>query len=66
MEIRLVDVHDDASTRAFHDVEQSVAAHDRTHAITRTYDALLSSWRNPSEYRAFRPVERMHEVQIRD
>lgn len=56
MEIRQVDVHDDASTRAFHDVEQAVAAHDRTHAITRTYDALRSSWRNPSEYRAFLPI----------
>jgi GNAT superfamily N-acetyltransferase len=56
MEIREVDVHDDATTRAFHDVEQAAARHDRPHALLRTYDALLSSWRNPSDYHRPRPL----------
>ena len=56
MEILQLDVHDDAATRAFHDVEQAVAGHDRPHAITRTYDALLNMWRNPSAYRAYLPL----------
>jgi GNAT superfamily N-acetyltransferase len=55
MDIRPVDPYDDVATRVFHDVEQAVAVHDRTHAVTRTYETLLSSWRNPSEYRRFLP-----------
>jgi GNAT superfamily N-acetyltransferase len=56
MEIQQLDVHDDAATRAFHDVEQAAARHDRPHAVLRTYDALLSSWRNPSDYRRYLPL----------
>lgn len=56
MEIRQLDVLDDDAMRAFHDVEQAVARHDRPDAITRTYDAMLASWRNPSEYRRFLPL----------
>ncbi|KRF30562.1 GNAT family N-acetyltransferase [Nocardioides sp. Soil805] len=56
MEIHRLDVHDDAATRAFHDVERAVARHDRPHAITRTYDAMLGSWRHPSPYRRYLPL----------
>ena len=56
MEILRLDVHDDAATRAFHDVEQAAARHDRPHAVTRTYDALLNAWRNPSDYRRYLPL----------
>lgn len=56
MEIQHLDVHDDAAVRAFHDVEQAVADQDRPHAITRTYDAVLNTWRNPSAYHAHLPL----------
>lgn len=56
MEIQQLDVHDDAATRAFHDVEQAAARHDRPHAVLRTYEALLSSWRNPSDYHRYLPL----------
>lgn len=56
MEIRELDVHNDAATRAFHDVEREAAVHDRPHAITRTYDALLAAWRNPTDYRRHLPL----------
>lgn len=56
MEILTVDVHDDAVTRTFHVVEQEAARHDRPHAILRTYEALLGSWRHPSDYRRYLPL----------
>ncbi len=56
MRIEQPDVHDDVATRAFHDVEQAVARHDRPHALTRTYDAMVSSWRHPSAYRRYLPL----------
>ena len=56
MEIQQVDVHDDAVTRAFHDVEHEAARHDRPHAVLRTYDALLGAWRHPSDYHRYQPL----------
>ena len=64
MEIQQLDVHDDAMTRAFHDVEQAVARHDRPHAVTRTYDALLNTWRNPSAYRRYLPLVAVHDGSV--
>jgi len=54
MEIVELDVHDDAALKAWYDVERAAVDHDRPQAVTRTYDALANSWRNPSDYR--RPV----------
>jgi GNAT superfamily N-acetyltransferase len=56
MDIQRLAVDDDTATRAFHEVEQAVARHDRPDAITRTYDALLNTWRNPSDYRRYLPL----------
>lgn len=56
MQIHRLDVHEDTATRAFHAVEQAAARHDRPHAITRTYDAMVGSWRHPSEYRRYLPL----------
>lgn len=50
MEIREIDVHDDAQLAAWFDVEERSIAHDRPHALTRTYDALANQVRVPSEY----------------
>lgn len=48
-----LDVHDDTLLREWHAMEHACVAHDRPDAVSRTWDALASSWRNPSPY--FRP-----------
>lgn len=50
MEIREIDVHDDAQLRAWFGVEDDSIAHDRPHALARTYDALANQVRVPSDY----------------
>lgn len=50
MEIREIDVHDDVQLAAWFDVEADSIAHDRPHALTRTYDALANQVRVPSDY----------------
>lgn len=50
MEIHEIDVHDDAQLAAWFEVEDRSIAHDRPHALTRTYDALANQVRVPSDY----------------
>ena len=50
MEIREIDVHDDAQLAAWFEVEDSSIGHDRPHALTRTYEALANQVRVPSDY----------------
>jgi len=56
MEIVELDVSDEAALRAWYDVERAAVDHDRPDAVTRTYDALANSWRNPSDYRRPLPI----------
>lgn len=50
MEIREIDVHDRAQLRAWFEVESEAISHDRRHAVSRTFDALVTQVTEPSEY----------------
>ena len=50
MEIREIDVHDEALLRAWFDAEGAAIAHDRPHAVRRTLDALVTQVAVPSDY----------------
>ncbi|WP_165807164.1 GNAT family N-acetyltransferase [Nocardioides currus] len=50
MEISEIDVHDEAQLTAWFDVEDTSIAHDRPHAVSRTFEALAVQVRIPSDY----------------
>ena len=47
MEIREIDVHDRTQLTAWFDVEAEAIAHDRPHAVSRTFDALVTQVTRP-------------------
>jgi GNAT superfamily N-acetyltransferase len=51
MEIRAVDVHDVAQLKAWYDAQEAAISHDRPHAVSRTFDALVTQVTVPSDYR---------------
>lgn len=54
MEIREIDVHDQAQLRAWFDTQEAAIAHDRPHAVRRTFEALTNQVTIPSDY--YQPV----------
>jgi GNAT superfamily N-acetyltransferase len=52
IEIVEVDPHDERALKEFHAVEQAAIVGDRPDQLSRTYDALANSMREPSPYRA--------------
>lgn len=54
MEIRGIDVHDEAELKAWFDAEAASITHDRPHAVSRTWDALVDEVTVPGDY--YRPV----------
>jgi GNAT superfamily N-acetyltransferase len=50
VEISVVDPADEATLRAFWEVEQSAQRHDREHALLRSWDQLATSLRDPHPY----------------
>jgi GNAT superfamily N-acetyltransferase len=53
MEIREVDVHDVAQLQEWYDAQEAAISHDRPHAVSRTFDALVTQVTVPSDYREF-------------
>jgi hypothetical protein len=51
MEIRAVDVHDVAQLKAWYDAQEAAISDDRPHAVSRTFDALVTQVTVPSDYR---------------
>lgn len=54
MEIREIDVHDEAQLTAWFDAEGAAILHGRPHAVRRTFDALVNQVTEPSDY--YEPV----------
>lgn len=54
MEIREIDVHDQAQLASWFEAEGAAISHDRPHAVRRTFDALVTQVTSPSDY--FEPV----------
>lgn len=54
MEIREIDVHDEAQLKAWFDAEGAAISHDRPHAVRRTFGALVTQVTIPSDY--YQPV----------
>lgn len=50
MEIHQIDVHDEAQLKAWFEAQDSAIAHDRPHAVSRTFDALVNQVTIPSDY----------------
>jgi GNAT superfamily N-acetyltransferase len=50
VEIDLVDAADESTLRAFWEVGHAAQRHDREHALLGTWDALVTSVRNPNPY----------------
>ncbi|MEO5665760.1 MAG: GNAT family N-acetyltransferase [Nocardioides sp.] len=50
MEIREIDVLDRSQLAAWFDVEVEAISHDRPHAVSRTFDALVTQVTEPNEY----------------
>jgi len=51
MEIREVDAHDAAQLRVWYDTLEAAISQDRPHAVSRTFDALVTQLTVPSDYR---------------
>lgn len=56
MELRDLDVHDDARLREWWVVEQAAHRHDRDQPVLRTFDSLAFAVRNPSPHYRREPV----------